>query len=610
MKPHLNVTGKLTFILVLFGAVLLGSLGTLAYTSGRAGLQEAAISELLTRAIEKQAALESWITVARTDIAAQANSPVVSEQAAALLAAAPGSPEAHVAHDRLVSELLPHTDSNMSFTELLFIDAQTGRVLAATDADEEGKFKESLSFFINGKNMPYVSEMYYSISLSHPAITAAAPVTAAGRLLGVLAGRLDLDVLNTLINRRTSLRHTEDTFLTNSIGLLVTQPRFISDPAVLQKTLRTEAVKRCLGGNSDVISADGYRGVPSLISYHWLPEQQMCLIVMIDQAEAFAPSLAFTRTIVLTGGLALVIAIALAIMLARIFTRPILALQTGAKRLSLGDLEYRVAVKSNDEIGRLAAAFNEMATSLEKQVAERKQAEVALQVYAAKLEQSNRDLQEFTYVASHDLQEPLRKVLAFGDRLAQKYGDALDETGLNYLKRMRDASQRMQILINDLLNFSRVSTLAQSFTEVDLNTLAQEVLSDLENHIDRTKGHVEVSELPTIEADPTQMHQLLQNLIGNALKFHSNETQPLIKVSAQIKDRECQISVQDNGIGFDIQYLARIFKPFQRLHNREEYEGSGVGLAICRRIVERHGGRITATSAPGEGSTFIVTLPP
>jgi light-regulated signal transduction histidine kinase (bacteriophytochrome) len=232
-----------------------------------------------------------------------------------------------------------------------------------------------------------------------------------------------------------------------------------------------------------------------------------------------------------------------------------------------------------------------------------------LQTYTARLEQSNRDLQEFAYVASHDLQEPLRKVLAFSDRIANKYGGALDETGRDYLKRMQGASQRMQTLINDLLNFSRVSTLAQSFTQVDLNTLAQEVLSDLENHIDRSKGHVEISELPTIEADSTQMHQLLQNLIGNALKFHSKETQPLIKVSAQIKDRECQISVQDNGIGFDIRYLVRIFKPFQRLHNREEYEGSGVGLAICRRIVERHGGRITATSAPGEGSTFIVTLP-
>jgi PAS domain S-box-containing protein len=238
-----------------------------------------------------------------------------------------------------------------------------------------------------------------------------------------------------------------------------------------------------------------------------------------------------------------------------------------------------------------------------------KETEVNLQVYAAKLEQSNRDLQEFAYIASHDLQEPLRKVLAFGDRLANKYGEVLDETGRDYLKRMRDASQRMQTLINDLLTFSRVSTRAQPFTEVDLNSLIQDVISDLENQIDRTEGKVETSDLPIIEADPTQMHQLLQNLINNGLKFHQEDIPPLVQVSADITANECLIFVKDNGIGFESQYLDRIFKPFQRLHSRQEYEGSGMGLAICRRIVERHSGEITATSALEEGSTFIVTLP-
>ncbi|MHC1730442.1 MAG: GAF domain-containing protein [Bacteroidales bacterium] len=232
-----------------------------------------------------------------------------------------------------------------------------------------------------------------------------------------------------------------------------------------------------------------------------------------------------------------------------------------------------------------------------------------LQTYTAKLERSNRDLQEFAYVASHDLQEPLRKILAFGDRLANKYQDVLDETGVDYLKRMQNASQRMQTLINDLLAFSRISSHAQPFAKIDMNELAQEVISDLENQIERTKGQMVIGNLPTIEADSTQMHQLLQNLIGNALKFNKDNISPIVQVSAHIKGNECQISVQDNGIGFDIQYLDRIFKPFQRLHNREEFEGSGMGLAICRRIVEHHNGKITATSEPGKGSTFIVSLP-
>jgi PAS domain S-box-containing protein len=242
-------------------------------------------------------------------------------------------------------------------------------------------------------------------------------------------------------------------------------------------------------------------------------------------------------------------------------------------------------------------------------ITDAKQAEVDLQVYAAKLEQSNRDLQEFAYIASHDLQEPLRKVLAFGDRLVKKYGEVIDETGQDYLNRMMDASQRMQTLINDLLTFSRVSTRAQPFAKVNLNELIGEVKSDLELQIDRTQGEVQAGNLPTIEADPTQMHQLLQNLIANALKFHQEDQPPIIEVSANNTRSRCQLLVKDNGIGFESQYVDRIFKPFQRLHTRQEYEGSGMGLAICRRIVERHGGTISATSVPGEGSTFIVTLP-
>ncbi len=238
-----------------------------------------------------------------------------------------------------------------------------------------------------------------------------------------------------------------------------------------------------------------------------------------------------------------------------------------------------------------------------------KHAEESLQVYAAKLEQSNRDLQEFAYIASHDLQEPSRKVLAFSDRLANKYSGMMDETGRDYLKRMRDASQRMQTLISDLLTFSRVSTRIQPFSPVDLNELAHDVVSDLEFQIDRTQGIVDLGVLPTIDADPTQMHQLLQNLINNALKFHQSGTPPHVQVTAEAQDNTCKLNVKDNGIGFEEQYLDRIFKPFQRLHSREEYEGSGMGLAICRRIVERHGGDITAQSVIGQGSTFIVSLP-
>jgi len=237
------------------------------------------------------------------------------------------------------------------------------------------------------------------------------------------------------------------------------------------------------------------------------------------------------------------------------------------------------------------------------------------------LERSNRELQDFAFVASHDLQEPLRKIQAFGDRLRTVQAAKLDDQGRDYLERMYNAAGRMHTLINDLLTFSRVTTKAQPFAPTDLNRIARDVISDLETRIEDTGGEVETKELPVIEADDLQMRQLLQNLIANALKFRKPDEAPHVTVWADVvkgkssgngdapPDDYVKICVRDNGIGFDEKYLDRIFTPFQRLHGRNEYEGTGIGLAVCRKIVERHGGSLTAISAVGEGATFIASLP-
>jgi PAS domain S-box-containing protein len=235
----------------------------------------------------------------------------------------------------------------------------------------------------------------------------------------------------------------------------------------------------------------------------------------------------------------------------------------------------------------------------------------ALRRRTQELARSNAELEQFAYVASHDLQEPLRKVQAFGDLLATESGAALTEEGRDYLRRMQGASRRMQLLINDLLTFSRLTSQGRPYIEVSLARTAQEVLSDLEARLRETGGQVDVGELPRLDADPLQMRQLLQNLIGNALKFHRPNEPPRLQVRGRVlPDGEaCEITVADNGIGFDEKYLDRIFAPFQRLHGRAEYEGTGMGLAICRKIVERHGGTITARSTPKQGATFVVRLP-
>jgi PAS domain S-box-containing protein len=268
-----------------------------------------------------------------------------------------------------------------------------------------------------------------------------------------------------------------------------------------------------------------------------------------------------------------------------------------------------------------------------KDITERKRVEETLAQKAAELARSNTELEQFAFVASHDLQEPLRKIQAFGDRLKAKCSAGVAPEARDYLERMQNAASRMRTLIGDLLTFSRVMRSAQPFVPVDLAVVAKEVLGDLEVRIEKSGAHVEVGDLPSIEADPLQMRQLLMNLIGNGLKFQPAGAKPVVKIQARLVGRStgtdtailrqlppgtppapgaeplCEISVQDNGIGFEEQYAEKIFAVFQRLHGRDEYEGTGVGLAVCRRIAERHHGTIVARGQPGAGATFLVTLP-
>lgn len=252
--------------------------------------------------------------------------------------------------------------------------------------------------------------------------------------------------------------------------------------------------------------------------------------------------------------------------------------------------------------------------SIRFDITRKKDAEHKLVVYASRLEKSNRELQDFASIAAHDLQEPLRKVQVFSQRIKARFASLLPEEGVDYLTRMESAANRMQSLINDLLTYSRVATRGKPFVATDLNKVIAGVLSDIEVRIEQTKGKIEVHKLPTINADPSQIRQLFQNLILNGLKFHKPGETPVVEIGARLfKDGRnmslCEITVRDQGIGFDEKYLDRIFTIFQRLHGRTEYEGTGVGLAVCRRIAERHGGTITARSTPDHGATFIVTLP-
>ena len=252
-----------------------------------------------------------------------------------------------------------------------------------------------------------------------------------------------------------------------------------------------------------------------------------------------------------------------------------------------------------------------------RDITEQKQAKEALERHARDLARSNEELEQFAYVASHDLQEPLRKIRAFGALLADEKRESLDDEGQQYIDFMTDAAARMQTLVSDLLALSRVTTAAHPFEDLSLAEVFDTVLSDLSVALEEADGQVEVAATPTIEADRTQMEQLFRNLIGNALKFRRPGVPPrvTVEVAAQAQPIDAvpgpahAIVVTDNGIGFESSQGSKLFQPFKRLHARHQYEGAGIGLAICEKIVLRHHGRITASGTPGAGATFTVTLP-
>lgn len=768
MKLRLTITTKLTLVFVLFAVVLVAVVGTASYQNGRAALEQAAVSDLLSTALEKQNALDRWVAEGKSDITTLATNPAVAKHLQAHRLQ-PETAEVRADHDEILAYLGQWAGQDKHFLSFMVIDPDTAQVITSTDAIEEGKFKEDRPYFIGGKTDVYVQNIYYSVTLRAPAMTVSTPVRAAdGTLLGVLAGRMNLTEMNTIINLKTGLHQSDDAFLVNTSNLFVTQPRLVPDPAVLQRGIHTEAVNRCLATHADgVIAADDYRGVPSLIVYRWLPERDLCLIVKMDQAEAYVSSRAFGTTTFFVGALAMLGAIAIAFALARSITRPIMELQGAVARYGQGDLDLRLPKFSNDEIGVLAREFVGMTSSLtekdkqlrayaqdlekrveertvalqekehllsesqriahigsweadlttgkviwsdemfriydvapqsfvpaadsliillhpedreamgrwigaaisgEKQkaidvrvitrdggirfirgdgeiifdqsgrpvravgtaqdITERKRTEEALAKYAGELARSNSELEQFAYVASHDLQEPLRMVTSYLQLIERRYKSKLDSDADEFIAFAVDGASRMKTLIADLLAYSRVSRRGSEFEPVEMDLVLDHVLTDLQIAIGESQAVITHDPLPDVFADKTQIGLVLMNLIGNAIKFCGRET-PRVHISAtrQIADGESQIapglpsairhspsaewcfSIRDNGIGIDPQFFERIFIIFQRLHTRTEYPGTGMGLAICKKIIERHGGRIWVESQADTGSTFYFTLP-
>ena len=301
--------------------------------------------------------------------------------------------------------------------------------------------------------------------------------------------------------------------------------------------------------------------------------------------------------------------LAVAVWLRICILRPLSRLRAATRRVASEDFGQRIAVQGPADLVGLGADVESLRTRAVAELGKADAGQRLVEEQAAELRRSNAELEQFAYVASHDLQEPLRKVSSFCQMLERRYGDVLDERGKQYIGFAVDAAKRMQVLINDLLTFSRVGRVSERTGPVDLAEALTQALANLSTRLEENDAEVEHDPLPTVLGDPTLLTMLLQNLVGNAVKFRAADRPPQIRVTAEQVGQEWRLAVQDNGIGVDPQFGDKIFVIFQRLHGREEYGGTGIGLALAKKIVEYHGGRIWLDPDYHEGARFVFTLP-
>ena len=498
------------------------------------------------------------------------------------------------------------------------------------------------SYFIQATNsMKFgVGEFQIGRVTGKPTLNMAFPVRdeESGELSVVVFAALDLKWLSYLAARAELPSGSTVTVIDRKGVILVRYPpltqnrRWIGESVASRPRIK-EFLQRSIEFSGTLRGLDGvqrlYTSTP-LSRTGGVPDAHVFVGIPTSVAFAAADTLLWQNLLFL--GLVASLALGAAWIGGDYFVlRQIRALVAASKSISSGNLKARTGLEhGSGEISQLAQTFDEMATSLEQRVAERERAEAELHALNLDLEQrvaertqelkrSNEDLEQFAYVASHDLQEPLRMVTTYLQLLHDRYKDTLDKPAQDFIGFAADGAVRMQRLINDLLAYSRVHTRGEPFEPCDLEEAFSRVLLNLRLLINESGAKITHDPLPTVRGDSMQLTQLFQNLIGNAIKFRS-EKPPQVQVSVALRDRaeplggsgspkEWLFAVRDNGIGIPPEDFQRIFIVFQRLHSREKYPGTGIGLSICKKIVERHEGQIWLDSKAGQGTTFYFTLP-
>ena len=605
-----RLTLKLPVLVV--GAVLLtaATVAVLAISIGRGILRQAALEELVERREVYASAIDFYIGGARGLIGVTADQPAMREFARHWLTppAAPADPAAIEGFRRaLAATVLQHADA----FEYLMLLKPDGTVYVLEPARLERELSHrNLAFSAWYKDAlaapdTVVSDLHISPATQRPTVVVAAPVRGTdGVIIGVWAGGLQLARLSKLGSVGSGSGASRSYgYVADRHGLILAHQ---SNPTYVEHQTdfsSVPSVQRALGGRAGAGQfSNPIDGEVKLGAYRTLTGSGWAVVYAIPLAVALAPVNLLTKGILLsTAALATLVGL-LAFVTARRITGPIQQLTAAARTIGTGDVAQRIDVRTGDEVQTLGEEFNRMAAALGEK-------ETQLIRRAEELQTANRELEAFSYSVSHDLRAPLRAMDGFTRILLAEEAGTLSPEGIRYLGLVRENAGYMGHLVDGLLTFSRLGRQAVSRQAVSIEEVVRLALDEL--HAEQEGRHMEVvkGDLPPCEGDPRLLRQVWVNLLSNAFKFTRNREEARIELGCEMADGVPVYFVKDNGIGFDMRYADKLFGVFQRLHRQEDYEGTGVGLAIVQRIVHRHGGRVWAEGKEGQGAAFYFTLP-
>lgn len=626
------IRSRLTIIFLAIVAIPLLLVSELAYTNFKKSLEDNRFAQLNDLSVFRADRIEAYFAGLKADMAIAQGFYIIKKNLSVLNRASnrENNPE-FVAYKKALGVQLEHMQAVSDMADIMLV-LPSGKVVYANRTTHYSKdFSKGPDVerkaFEQGRNGIYLSKIYLdTMEDKRCEMLVTAPATDFdGIFRGVIAFEVDMTPVYKIIQDVTGLGNTGEVLVGRRIDNHV---EFLNplrhDPksALVRKVTigdRTSLpIQQAVQGNTGSGLSIDYRGEQVIAAWRYIPSMQWGLVAKIDAREAFADVISLRNLVLIILLIVLVLTGIMSFSIAQSISGPINVLVKGAAIIGSGNLEHKVGMNLKDEVGSLSRSFDKMTNDLKttlasrdelnREITVRKQIDEALRLTSKDLSRSNKDLEQFAYVASHDLQEPLRAVGGFMGLLKNQYYDKLDDQAREYIDFSVDGAERMQSLIEGLLSFSRVGTRGGEFASVNLGNALDGALANLRTLIAESNAVVESDPLPVVNADPLQMTQLFQNLIANAIKFHGPRPTE-VHIGAQRKDRTWEMHVRDNGIGIEPQYFERIFMIFQRLHTRTQYKGTGIGLAVCKKIVERHGGTIWVESVPGNGSAFYFTIP-